>query len=159
MTNSFASEFSEIKNLKILIEPKKYESLVFSDAKNEQYDLEDFRGNLVLMNFWATWCAPCKEEMPSLNLLQIDENFDEIKILPINIGQETIEKAENFFQDLEINNLNLYFGSPVSLANKVGLRGIPTTIIFNKKGEEFARVMGSLDFENKDFINWLSSYN
>ena len=97
--------------------------------------------------------------MPSLDLLQADANLDNLKIFPINVGQDKKEKAFKFFEDLKIKNLNLYFDSPVTLAKKFGLRGIPTTIFFNKEGLEFARIVGSIDFQNKKFVKWLSKYN
>ena len=159
MSNSFANEVIGIKNLIINKELKKYDSLTFLDTKNNRLSLSDYRGKLVLINFWATWCAPCKEEMPSLDLLQRNENLGNLKIFPINVGKDDIEKASNFFQNLGIKNLNLYFDTPVTLAKKFGLRGIPTSILFDKNGFEFARIIGSINFEDKKFIEWLSNYN
>ena len=69
------------------------------------------------------------------------------------------EKAINFFNDLKIKNLDTYFDSPITLAKKFGLRGIPTTILLNKDGLEFARIVGSINFENEEFIRWLSNFN
>ena len=159
ISNSFATEVNEVKNLIINKELKRYDSLTFLNAKNLQLNLNDYKGNLVILNFWATWCAPCKEEMPSLDLLQVDTNLDNLKIFPINVGQDNKEKASKFFKDLKIKNLNLYFDSPVTLAKKFGLRGIPTSIFFNKEGLEFARIVGSIDFQDKKFVKWLSKYN
>ncbi len=70
-----------------------------------------------------------------------------------------ISKSLKFFEDLKIKNLNIYFDLPVTLAKKFGLRGIPTSILFNKDGLEFARIIGSIDFQDEKFINWLSDYN
>ena len=148
-----------IKNLIISKELKKYDSLTFLDDKDNQISLEDYRGNLILLNFWATWCAPCKKEMPSLDLLQTNKNLSNLKIFPINVGQDNIEKSLKFFEDLEIKNLKPYFDSPITLAKKFGLRGIPTSILFNTEGLEFARIIGSIDFEDKKFIEWLANYN
>jgi thiol-disulfide isomerase/thioredoxin len=159
ISSSFANEVIGVKNLLINKELKKYDSLSFLDSKNKQLNLSDYKGNLILLNFWATWCAPCKEEMPSLDMLQADENLDNLKIFPINVGQDNSKKALKFFKDLEIQNLELYFDSPITLAKKFGLRGIPTSILFNKKGEEFARIVGSIDFKDEKFIEWLSNYN
>ena len=159
LSSSYANEVIDIKNLVINKEPKKYDSLTFLDAQNQKIDLNNYRGNLILLNFWATWCAPCKEEMPSLDSLQVNKSLDNLVIFPINIGQDNIDKATFFFEDMKIQNLKLFFDSPVTLAKKFGLRGIPTSIIFNKNGEEFARIIGSTDFADKKFINWLSDYN
>ena len=114
---------------------------------------------MIILNFWATWCTPCKEELPSLDALQTNDNLKDLKIFPINVGQESAKKTKLFFNELNIKNLNLYFDSPVTLAKKLSLRGIPTSILFNKKGEEFARIIGLIDFEDHNFIEWLSSYN
>ena len=159
ISNSFATEVIDIKNLVINKELKKYDDLTFLDDQNKKIDLKDYQGNLILLNFWAVWCAPCKEEMPSLNILQEHKNLDNLKIFPINVGQDSIKKAQDFFEDLKINNLQLYFDSPITLAKKFALRGIPTSILFNKDGLEFARIIGSIDFEDEKFIEWLSKYN
>ena len=159
LTNSFANETIDIKNLVINKELKKYEDLTFLDSTKKQINLEDFKGNLILLNFWATWCAPCKEEMPSLDLLKNNSYLDNLKIFPINVGQENEEKAIDFFNDLKIKNLDTYFDSSITLAKKFSLRGIPTTILLNKDGLEFARIVGSINFEDEQFILWLSNFN
>jgi thiol-disulfide isomerase/thioredoxin len=159
ITNSFAEEVFDIKNLIINKELKKYDNLSFLDDKNNQINLDDLYGNLILLNFWATWCAPCKEEMPSLDNLQLNKNLNNLKIFPINIGKDNLKKALEFFEDLEITNLNIYFDNPSTLAKTFSLRGVPTSILINKDGYEFARIMGSIDFNGKNFIKWLTAYN
>ena len=159
ITNSLADEVISLKNLTINKELKKYDSLTFLDANNKKINLNDYKGRLVLLNFWATWCAPCKEEMPSLDMLQNHQKLKNLKIFPINIGQDSFESSYKFFKGLKIENLEFYFDSPITLAKKFGLRGIPTSILFNKDGLEFARIIGSIDFGNKEFIDWLSNYN
>ena len=157
--NFFATEAKDIKNLVINKDLKKYDNLTFLNAKNDLLNINDYEGSLILLNFWATWCSPCREEMPSLDLLQSHESLDNLKIFPINIGQDNIENVSRFFKDLEIKNLEFFFDSPVTLAKKFGLRGIPTSILFNKEGFEFARIIGSTDFVDEKFIKWLSNYN
>ena len=159
ITNSFAEEVFDIKNLIINKEFKKYDNLSFLDDKNNQINLDDLNGNLILLNFWATWCAPCKEEMPSLDNLQLNKNLNNLKIFPINIGKDNLKKALEFFEDLEITNLNIYFDNPSTLAKTFSLRGVPTSILINKDGYEFARIVGSIDFSDKNFIKWLANYN
>ena len=158
-TSVFANVDQVIENLVINKELKKYNNLTFLDAKKKELNLDDFRGNLILLNFWATWCAPCKEEMPSLDILQTKKELDNLIIFPINVGQDKVEKAEKFFQNLKIKNLDIYFDKSMIMAKNFALRGIPTSILFNKDGEEFARIIGSINFNDKNFIEWLSSYN
>ena len=159
ISNSFANEAINIKNLFINEKLKKYDGLTFLDDKNNQLNLSDYNGKLILLNFWATWCSPCKEEMPSLDKLQINSKLNNLKIFPINVGQDNLEKSSKFFNDLKIKNLNFFFDSPITLAKKFKLRGIPTSILINKDGFEFARIIGSIDFEDEKFIAWLSNYN
>ena len=159
MSNSFASDISDIKNLVINKDLKKYDSLTILDDQNNQLNLDDYKGNLILLNFWATWCAPCKEEMPSLDLLQEQKNLDNLKIFAINVGQDNLENSKIFFEDLKIKNLKIYFDSPITLAKEFGLRGIPTSILMNKDGLEFARIIGSINFNEKKFVDWLAKYN
>ena len=156
---SYALEKPDLKNLVLIKNPKIYEEVIFKDINQKNVNLADFKGKLVILNFWATWCAPCKEEMPSLDDLQLNSKLNNLKIFPINIGKEDTSKSEFFFKELNIRNLNIYFDAPITLAKKLSLRGIPTTILFNKQGEEFARIIGSIDFNDEEFINWLKTYN
>tara|TARA_B100001057_G_scaffold464175_1_gene519085 strand:- start:590 stop:1099 length:510 start_codon:yes stop_codon:yes gene_type:complete len=158
-SNSFANEAKDIKNLFINKELKKYDELTFLDDQNMKLNLSDYKGNLILLNFWATWCAPCKKEMPSLDQLLTYKDLDNLKIFPINVGKDNLRKSSEFFVNLKIKNLKVFFDSPTTLAKKLRLRGIPTTILFNKDGLEFARIVGSIDFEDEKFIKWLSNYN
>ena len=95
--NSLAAESADLKNLVINKKLKKYDSLTFLDAQNKQQDLNDYKGNLILLNFWATWCVPCKDEMPSLDVLQINKKLDNLKIFPINVGKDSFKKSSEFF--------------------------------------------------------------
>ena len=157
--NTLASETLDIKNIVINKELKTYDNIVFLDSKKKLIRLSDYKGNLVMLNFWATWCAPCKEEMPSLDALKVNPNLSNLEIFPINIGKDNLEKSNIFFKDLKIKNLDIYFDNPKTLAKSFALRGLPTTILFNKEGKEFARILGAIDFNEKEFINWISSYN
>ena len=156
---SHAFEKPGLKNLVLIKNPKLYEDVIFIDKNQKNVNLDDFKGKLIILNFWATWCAPCKKEMPSLDNLQINTKLNNLKIFPINIGQEDVIKSELFFKELNIQNLSIYFDTPITLAKKFSLRGVPTTIIFNKEGKEFARIIGSIDFKDEEFINWLKFYN
>ena len=159
ISNTFANETPNIKNLIINKELKEYTNLTILDDQNNQLNLSDYKGNILLLNFWATWCAPCKEEMPSLDLLKSNKDLNNLKIFPVNVGQDNVKKAKKFFDDMNIKNLNLYFDENINLTKKFALRGIPTSVLLNKNGKEFARVIGSIDFNEENFIEWLKLYN
>jgi len=159
LSNSFAKEVPNIKNIVINEELKTYRNLAFLDSKQDIVELNNYEGKLVILNFWATWCAPCKKEMPSLDSLKSNKVLDNLEIFPINIGKDNLKKSQKFFSELNVKNLDIYFDNPITLTKELSLRGVPTTIIFNKKGKEFARIIGSIDFSDKNFIEWLSNYN
>ena len=158
-TNVFANDVSEIKNIVIHKDPKVYDNVIFLDKNDKKINIKEFNGNLLLLNFWATWCGPCKEEMPSLDKLQVNQNLSNLKIFAINISQESKKKVDSFFEDLNIKNFDPYFDAPTTLAKTFTLRGVPTSILIDKDGKEFARIMGSIDFNDQIFINWLKTYN
>ncbi len=154
----YSIEQPNIKNLIIHENYKIIENFNFQSSKNENLTLDNFKGSLILINFWATWCAPCKEEMSSLDTLQINENLKNLKILPINISQESYEKVLKFYEDINIKNLDIYFDEKNVLPNIFKLRGIPTTIFINRNGYEFGRAVGLIDFNDKKLVEWLKNY-
>ena len=157
ITNTLANELPDLKNLIVHKNPKTYDNIIFLDDADEEINIQNLDSQLIILNFWATWCEPCKEEMPSLNRLQINKNVKNLKIYPINIGKENLNKVKSFFVELGIDNLEPYFDNPSTLAKTFSLRGVPTTILLNSKGKEFARIIGSIDFDNENFINWLKN--
>ena len=158
-TNVFANDVSEIKNIVIHKDLKIYDNVIFLDKNDKKINIKEFNGNILLLNFWATWCEPCKKEMPSLDRLQINENLSNLKIFAINISQESEKKVDGFFKDLNIENFDPYFDAPATLAKTFSLRGVPTSILIDKNGKEFARIIGSINFDDEIFINWLKTYN
>ena len=97
--------------------------------------------------------------MPSLNRLQINNKFKNLKVIPINVGQESKIKSINFFKKLNIDNLEIFFDDSLNLPKKFSLRGLPTSILINKNGQIFARIVGSIDFDDQKFIKWLNQFD
>ena len=158
-SSSYAIQELNLKNLVIHKNPKKLEKINFKNINNETINLNSFEKSLIIINFWATWCAPCIEEMPSLNRLKTNPIFNNLEIIPINVGRDNIEKTKDFYKKLKIKDLKIYFDKDVELAKKFLLRGLPTTVFVNKEGEEFARVIGFVDFDDKNIIKWLKKYD
>ena len=157
--SSYSKDLNLPKNLIIYEKFKEYEDAYFKNILDKDINLIKYEGKLLLVNFWATWCEPCKEEMPSLDKLAVDENFKNLEILPINIGQEKIEKIDEFYNKTKIKNLDIFYDTDVRLAKKFLLRGLPTTLIINKDGKEFARVVGSINFQDVNFKTWLQNFD
>ena len=156
---SQANEDVPLHNIVQYESPKSISSVVFEDFLGNDVNLNDYTGSLVIINFWATWCAPCKEEMPSLDRLYQNNNLKNLVIFAVNTEQPNATKTKKFFSDLNIQKLEIFFDQNLSFVKEFKLRGVPTTVLINKKGEEFARVIGSIDFQDQKFLKWLSNYD
>ena len=156
---SQTNENVPFNNIAIHVSPKLISPIVFEDFLGNKVNLGDYSGKLVIVNFWATWCKPCKEEMPSLDSLSQNENFENLVIFPVNMENLNYEKTKKFFSNLNVKKLEIFFDPNLNFVKELKLRGVPTTVIINKKGEEFARIIGSIDFKNKKFLKWLSNYD
>jgi len=148
-----------LNNITINEIPKPISSIVFEDFSGNKIKLIDYSGKLVIINFWATWCAPCKKEMPSLDKLYQSEDFKNLQIFAVNMEHPNKLKTKKFFNDLNIKKLEIFFDKDLNFVKKFRLRGVPTTILINKKGEEFARISGEVNFLDKNFLNWLLKYD
>jgi len=154
-----SNEDVPLNNIAINEIPKPISSIKFEDFSGNEIDLKNYHGKLVLINFWTTWCNPCKREMPSLESLYEDNNFKNLQILAVNMEQPNTSKTKKFFEDLNIKKLKIFFDSNLNFVKEFKLRGVPTTVLINKKGEEFARIVGEVDFRNKKFLKWLLKYD
>ena len=154
-----ANEDDLLHNIVQYENPKPISSVVFEDFLGNDVNLNDYAGSLVIINFWATWCAPCKEEMPSLDRLYQDNKLNNLVVFAVNTEQPNTTKTKKFFADLNIQKLEIFFDQNLNFVKEFKLRGIPTTVLINKKGEEFARVVGSIDFQDQKFLKWLSNYD
>ena len=121
ISNTLANEMPDIKNIIVNKEFKTYQNISFKDSEENLIKLSDYKGNLVMLNFWATWCAPCKKEMPSLDSLINNPKLDNLKVFPINVGKDNIEDSQKFFKDLKIKNLGIYFDNEITLAKDFSL--------------------------------------
>ena len=156
---SQTNEDVPLNNIAINEIPKPILSLIFEDFSGNEINLNHYHGKLIIINFWATWCAPCKREMPSLDNLYQDNNFKNLQIFAVNMEQPNTLKTKKFFTDLNIKKLEIFFDSNLNFVKEFKLRGMPTTVLINKKGEEFARIIGEVDFLDKKFLKWLSNYD
>ena len=139
--------------------PKPVSSLIFEDFLGNEVNLNNYHGKLIIINFWATWCAPCKEEMPSLDKLYQDSNFKNLIAFAVNMEQPNVTKSKKFFTDLNIKKLEIFFDRNLNFVKEFKLRGVPTTILINKRGQEFARIIGEVNFQDKKFLKWLLNYD
>ena len=133
-------------------QPKDYKEIIFEDFEGNTINLKEYKSKIYILNFWATWCAPCKKEMPSLDKLHKNDN---IEVFAINVEEKNKNKTKKFFKDLDIKNLSIYFDPELELTKSLSLRGLPTTIILNQDKKEVARIIGEVDFNDFSLLNWL----
>ena len=133
-------------------QPKNYKEIIFEDFEGNTINLKEYKSKIYILNFWATWCAPCKKEMPSLDKLHKNDN---IEVFAINVEKKNKNKTKKFFKDLDIENLSIYFDTELELTKSLSLRGLPTTIILNQDKKEVARIIGEVDFNDFSLLNWL----
>ena len=146
------------KNIILHEKPKDFLKITLEDRKISKEIEVIFTKKITLLNFWATWCAPCKEEMPSLDKLINILGGEYIEVLGVNIESVSYKTSKKFLDELKIKNFDSLFDKNLKMVKKLSLRGIPTTILINSEGREFARVIGSIDFSDKKFIDWIKNF-
>ena len=156
---SQANEVIPLNNMVISETPKPISPLIFEDFSGKEINLNDYHGKLLILNFWAIWCAPCKKEMPSLDRLSQDKKFKNLKVFAVNMEAPNADKTKKFFSDLNIKKLEIFFDRNLNFVKEFKLRGVPTTVLINKEGKEFARIIGETDFQDENFLKWLLKYD
>jgi thiol-disulfide isomerase/thioredoxin len=121
-------------------------TIVFKDEKGATVDLSGFRGKVVLLDFWATWCVPCRKEMPSLDRLQERLGAKGLVVVPVAIDAKGMPAVEDFYRELDIRRLAKYADDTRESAAAIGLTGVPATIALDRQGREAFRVEGALDW-------------
>ena len=120
----------------------------FVDETGAEMHLSDLRGKVVLVNFWATWCAPCRVEMPQLAALQTARGGDDFQVITIATGRNAPQAITRFFDEIGVTNLPHYTDPQQSLARDLGVMGLPVSIILNRDGAEVARLLGDADWSS-----------
>ena len=137
-------------------EGRGYQTLAFKDAAGKDMTIADFKGKALLVNFWASWCVPCREEMPALDALATKYNSDAFMVLPINldIGANGLEKAQGFLDDNKFASLPLYadntFAAFERLKQQAVAVGLPATLVLDENGCELAVLQGPAEWNTPD---------
>ena len=133
----------------IFSDAKEVSSETFSDPSGTEKALSDFQGRHVLVNFWATWCAPCRKEMPMLAELQNEFGGDSFEVVTIATGRNPQPAIDRFFKEIEVDNLPKYLDPRSSLARDMGVLGLPITLILDPEGQEIARMRGDAEWNSE----------
>ncbi len=145
---------NELKDFELSKDVKNISNLIFKNHKDKEIKFSEFKGKVLLVNFWATWCVPCIKEMPSLDRLKtkFDKDFD---IIAISVDRDGVEKVTSFFNENKINNLEKFFDIKNSLAKEMDLFGVPTSFFVNKNGNVIGYYQGDMEWDNMTVIKFI----
>lgn len=137
--------------------PKDLPVIELKNKDNNKIVLNNFSSNITLINFWATWCAPCKKELPQLQQLSSNTAEGILKVALVNIENKDFSQIQKFLNNLQVYDLEVYFDHQLKLVRELSLRGIPITLLINTKGKEVARIIGDINFTDPELIKWIKS--
>lgn len=140
----------DMKKLIFASAPAAPVTTAFTDEEKNQKTFADFEGKYVLVNFWATWCAPCRHEMPSLNKLQADLGGENFEVVTIATGHNPVPAIRTFFSKAEITDLPILLDPKQDLARQMSVFGLPATIILDPQGREIARLRGDAEWADEN---------
>ncbi|MBS0234934.1 MAG: TlpA family protein disulfide reductase [Proteobacteria bacterium] len=130
--------------------PAALPDITFQDASGKEVHLSDFKGKTILLNLWATWCAPCREEMPALNALQKDLGSDKFEVVTLSLDRGGYDASRKFLDELKATDVHLYADPSAKQGMALKLIGMPTTILINKDGLEVGRLAGAAKWDSPD---------
>lgn len=138
----------DMKKLNFHSEPVEVSQAVFTDRDGAEFTLADWQGKVVLLNFWATWCAPCRHEMPWLDEVQAELGGDAFEVVTLATGRNAVPGIERFFEETGIQHLPILLDPRQAVAREMAVLGLPITVILNREGQEIARLRGDAEWNS-----------
>lgn len=147
----------DMRKLNFHSDPRPASDVPFTAEDGSEMTLADFAGQITVVNFWATWCAPCRAEMPDLSDLQTQIGGDDISVVTIATGRNPRPAMERFFKEIDVDNLPLHADPRSTLARDMGVLGLPITVILDREGNEMARLQGDAKWNSDNAIAILTT--
>lgn len=138
--------------------PKPVPELKLVDGEGREMSLEAFRGQTVLLNIWATWCVPCRKEMPALDRLQARLGGPDFQVVPLSIDREGVPAVKVFYAELGLQALGIYVDQSGRAAAELGAVGIPTTLLVGRNGMELGRTIGPAEWDSDEVVRVLKQH-
>jgi thiol-disulfide isomerase/thioredoxin len=145
-----AEAAGDMRKLSVHAAPQEVSDTVFHDVEGAQHRLSDWRGQVVVLNFWATWCAPCRHEMPSLDRLQAEMGGADLEVVTVATGRNSVAGIRRFFEEEGIERLPILTDADQSLAREMAVLGLPVTVIIDPEGREVARLTGGAEWDTPE---------
>ncbi|MEM7059909.1 MAG: TlpA disulfide reductase family protein [Pseudomonadota bacterium] len=120
----------------------------FRDQYGNGVNIADFEGKVVVLNFWATWCPPCRAEMPGIDRLSGEMAGDDLEVLALSTDRFDVERVVGFFDEIEVENLRVLQDRKGAVARRAGVLGLPVTVILDREGREIARMQGEAEWDS-----------
>ncbi|MDC8802714.1 TlpA disulfide reductase family protein [Halomonas pacifica] len=136
--------------------PREVSEISFEAGDGSPQTLADFEGKLILLNIWATWCGPCREEMPTLDALQTELGGTDFEVVALSIDRKGIEVVNEFYQEVGIEHLAPYVDPTGMASANLGAVGIPTTLLLDRQGREIGRLVGEAEWDTSEMIDFLA---
>ncbi|MDJ0946091.1 MAG: TlpA disulfide reductase family protein [Kiloniellales bacterium] len=131
---------------------------VVTDAFGGEVGLADFRGRVVLVNFWATWCAPCVREMPSLDRLQAKLGPEGLLVMAVSQDRKGLAAAEPFYRERGLDNLEIFLDPKGDFARAMGVGGLPTSMLIDDRGRVLGGIEGPLEWDGPEAVELIRFY-
>src|SRR5262245_50656522 len=131
-------------------EPEALAPIKFQDAEGKERTLADWRGKVVLLNLWATWCLPCRKEMPSLDRLQKELGSDKFEVVPLSVDRKGLDASKKFLDETKAERLGLYVDASGRATSELRVVGLPATLLLNAEGREIGRLLGPAEWDSED---------
>ena len=138
--------------------PRPLADVPFQDGAGRPLALTDFKGKIVLLNVWATWCSPCRKEMPTLDRLQGRLGGKDFEVVALSIDRDGPDVVREFFNEIGVRNLALYIDPTMDAQSKLQLIGVPTTLLIDRDGREIARHTGIAEWDAPQVIDTIERY-
>jgi thiol-disulfide isomerase/thioredoxin len=138
-------------------QPQPVQAVTFEDGEGRSLALADFRGRIVLLNIWATWCAPCRHEMPTLDRLQRALGGADFEVVALSIDRKGASAVAGFYEEIGIEALQLYVDPSGAAQRALRVVGIPTTLLLDREGRELGRLAGPAEWDSPTMVDWLQS--
>ena len=146
------------KNFILHEAPKPIASIAFEDDQGRPRSLAEFRGKIVLLNIWATWCGPCRREMPSLDRLQGLLGGADFEVVALSIDRAGLDPVRKFYKDVGIRNLAIYIDRSGKATRDLGTVGVPATLLIERDGRELGRLVGPAEWDEPDIVRFLKRF-
>ena len=137
---------------------KTFENIKWKNTANKTKNLTDFKGKIIFLNFWATWCLPCIKELPSIERLQSKFNKNDLAVIAISLDRGGKEVAERLLRRLKLRKLELYIDKQSKSAKQLGVKYMPTTYIFDRKNRELGKLQGGVEWDDKNAVSLIKYF-